>query len=58
MKEYEVLIREIYERTVYVMADSEKEAIDKVADEYAEMEDYEVNQDDFVNAEFEIVENK
>ena len=58
MKEYEVLIREIYERTVYVMADSEKEAIDKVADEYAKMEDYEVNQDDFVNAEFEIVENE
>lgn len=56
MKKYNVLIREIYERTVTVEADSEKEAIDIAADEYAELgEDYEVNPDDFVDAEFEIV---
>lgn len=56
MKKYKVLIREIYERTVTVEADSEKEAIDIAADEYAELgEDYEVNPDDFVDAEFEIV---
>lgn len=55
MKEYEVLIREIYEYTVTVEAESEREAIEIAANEYAEQEDYEPNQDDYVNTEFEIV---
>mgnify|MGYP003307625059 CR=1 FL=1 len=58
MKEYEVLIREIYEYTVTVEAESEKEAIEIAANEYAEQEDYEPNQDDYVNTEFEIVKNE
>ena len=58
MKEYEVLIREIYEYTVTVEAESEREAIEIAANEYAEQEDYEPNQDDYVNTEFEIVQNE
>ncbi len=58
MKEYEVLIREIYEYTVTVEAESEREAIEIAANEYAEQEDYEPNQDDYVNTEFEIVKNR
>lgn len=58
MKEYEVLIREIYEYTVTVEAESEREAIEIAANEYAEQEDYEPNQDDYVNTEFEIVKNE
>lgn len=55
MKEYEVLIREIYEYTVTIEAESENEAIEIAANEYAEQEDYEPNQDNYVNTEFEIV---
>lgn len=51
------MIREIYERVVSVEAETESEAIEIVSNEYAEMEDYEINQDDFVDAEFEILKN-
>lgn len=57
MQDYLVKIREIYESIVQVTAESEKEAIDIVANEYAEREDYEANQDDFVDAEFEIIKD-
>lgn len=55
MKEYEVLIREIYEYTVTVEAESEREAIEIASNEYAEQEEYEPNQDNYVDTEFEIV---